>query len=266
MNHTPNHRAPGGTAAQGQSLVEFLVALAVLLPLFLAVTYAGRYGDIQQSAVQASRYAAFQRALQPNRNTLSDATLQDQMRARFFVHGRFMNNGRIQSDDTAANLNQNSNSSPALWRDLSLDPMLRAPSSVNLTFGNVPLAAGALDTVLDTMASSAGKTFTGGTVARVEMTLVNRMSLADNATPTLSIGAATAAAGDNLSSSGGAATRAAAVRAVPTARFIPQGLADVLEMAMQLFEPDGPEFGCMRPDPVASHRLEGNGNAPGGCR
>ena len=42
-------------AQRGQSLAEFLVALTVLLPLFVAINYAGKYSDIQNTANQASR-------------------------------------------------------------------------------------------------------------------------------------------------------------------------------------------------------------------
>jgi len=69
----------------GQSATEFLIALLVMLPLFLAVAYAGRYGEIHQTATQASRYAAFQRVMQPDSKVLSDAKIEDQMRARYFT-------------------------------------------------------------------------------------------------------------------------------------------------------------------------------------
>lgn len=243
-------------------MVEFLVALAVLLPLFLAVTYAGRYGDIQNSAIQASRYAAFQRAMQPSTAVLSNDRIQDQMRARFFVHGRFLNQGQIRSDDSVANINQNSNSAPPLWRDLSLNPLLTQPQQVQLTFA--PVSLGATQSTLDLMVATAGKSFNGGSVARVEMNVLNRMDLRTQSPANLSIGAATAAAGDALSSSGSAATRSAASTAVASA-IIPGAVSGFIQEAFGLFEADGPEFGCMRPDPVPAHRLEGSGNAAGGC-
>ena len=44
---------------RGQSISEFLVSLIALVPVFLAITYLGRYADLHQRATQASRYAAF---------------------------------------------------------------------------------------------------------------------------------------------------------------------------------------------------------------
>lgn len=47
-------------AAHGQALAEFLVASGTLIPLFLGTLLLGRYHDLQSTAIQASRYAAFQ--------------------------------------------------------------------------------------------------------------------------------------------------------------------------------------------------------------
>ena len=92
---------------RGQSTTEFLVALIALVPIFLAVVYAGRYSDAHQAAVQASRYVAFQRALQPSTTALPDSKLIDQARARFFAR-RDLNNGLLRSDDSAGSMDGNS--------------------------------------------------------------------------------------------------------------------------------------------------------------
>lgn len=250
---------------RGQSMTEFLVALAVLVPLFLAVTYAGRYGDIMQSTVQASRYAAFQRARQPVAQ-LSDATLEDQMRARFFVRGDFAHAGKIQSDDTARNLR--GDIVPPVWRDLSMRPLMTNPQSARLTMGSTTLNSGIAERGLSFMAISAGKTYGNALTAQVEVGLVNKLDLSDHAQRIWSVGATTAAAGDNLSSSGSQATRDAAATIVPSA-MVPAAVSTFLNLAMQLFEPSGPEFGCIKPDVVANTgpttRLQGFAPA-GGCR
>jgi hypothetical protein len=250
----------------GQSMTEFLVALAVLLPLFLAVSYAGRYTDIQQSAVQASRYAAFQRVMQPNPAQLSEKTIQDQMRARFFTDGKYLNKGQLRSDDTAVSLA--AKGTPPLWRDLSFTPLLRSPDSVRLNYSTVSLGSGptgkVVDGALGLMSKSAGKTYKGATVAQVEVDLLNRMDLSVPAPSMLKIAATTAAVGDSISSSGTKATRDAAAVAAPVSK-LPTGLSGLMSAAFLLFEPSGPEFGCMKPDVVPGHRLEGY--APdGGCK
>ena len=61
MSGAAMHTRPG----RGQATTEFVVALAALVPLFIGIAYAGRYMDIHHAAVQASRYASFQRVMQP---------------------------------------------------------------------------------------------------------------------------------------------------------------------------------------------------------
>ena len=51
-------------AQRGQAAVELLVAAAfVLVPLFILAPLLGKYMDLQSSALQAARYAAFQRTV-----------------------------------------------------------------------------------------------------------------------------------------------------------------------------------------------------------
>lgn len=243
---------------RGQSLVEFLVALTVLLPLFLAVTYAGRYGDLQQTTTQASRYAAFQRAMQPDAGKLSDATLQDQLRARFFLAGDTLNKGRIQSDDSMSKVKK-SEGQPALWEDLSGERLLKSADQVTLTWADAAIGTGAVASAMGVMTKTAGKSYPGGRVARLEVKLENKLDLINDKPKPIVIAAATAAAGNGLGSAGGQATRDAAATIVPTS-YIPDILSGFLEEAMDLFEPEGPKLGCIKPDVVASNRLDGAAN------
>lgn len=247
-------RAP----ARGQSLVEFLVALAVLMPLFVAITFAGRYGDLQQTATQASRYAAFQRAMQPNSGRLSDATIEDQMRARFFAAGDTLNKGRIQSDDSVSKLKK-ADTQPALWEDLSGEPLMKAYDQITLTWADTAIGTGAVASAMGVMTKTAGKSYPGGRVARVEVKLNNKLDQINDSPKPIVIAAATAAAGDGLSSSGSQGTRDAAATIVPTS-YIPDALSGFLELAIDLFEPEGPKLGCIKPDVVAGNRLEGAAN------
>ena len=252
----------GAGHCRGQSMTEFLVALAVLAPLFLAVTYAGRYGDILHSSVQASRYAAFQRAMQPSQATLPDSKIEDQMRARFFVRGNFMHNGALQSDDSAVRLR--GDTAPTVWRDLSFQPLLTSPNNVTLSMGTAALNSGGAQQALNFVSHEAGKTYSGAAVANVEITLVNKMDLSSHATRNLSIGATAAAVGDTLSSSGSQATRDAAATVVPL-HHVPAALNGFLNAAMHLFEQNGPTLGCIKPDVVPTGRLQGYAPA-GACQ
>lgn len=238
----------------GQSMTEFIVAMLVLLPLFLAVTYAGRFGDIQMRATQASRYAAFQRAMQPSESVLTNAKLTDQMRARFFARGDALHGGAIQSDDSAAALNDGSND--GMWRDVKGKALLSSTNDVSLQFVDAPLDTSAIKTGMAIIEKSAGKSWNGGKVARVDVKLANKLNLTPSAEAFFTIGAATAAAGDGLGSSGSKATRDAAATIVPTS-YIPGFIDTVIDFAMELFEPNGPEFGCIKPDVVPADRLNG---------
>lgn len=238
---------------RGQSMTEFLVALAVLAPLYLAVTYAGRYGDIMHSAVQASRYAVFQRAMQPSTATLPDSKIEDQMRERFFVRGNYLHNGALQSDDSVARMR--GDVAPPVWRDLSFQPLLTSPGAVTLAMGTAPLNSGAAQTALNLVSHSAGKTYTGASVANVEVTMLNKLDLSSSAQRTFKVGATTAAVGDALGSSGSQATRDAAATIVPLSH-VPPLLNGFLNAAMHLFEQNGPTLGCIKPDVVPNSRLQ----------
>jgi hypothetical protein len=252
--------APVRKAQRGQSMAEFLVALAVLLPLFLGVTYAARYGDLQQRATQASRYAAFQRVMQPSDGALSDDKIQDQMRARFFLAPKALNDGRLQDDDSVKSIGDDKHQ-PALWRDLGGKALLSKPDSVTLAWGDAPL--GSLSGGLNTFTSYMGKPWSGARQAHVEVSLVNKMDLSVDTPAMLKIGATTVAAGNGFGSGGSKNTRDVAAKLVPTA-MLPTGLTSaltkVLDLALALFEPHGPKIGCIKPDVVATHRLEGAPN------
>jgi len=239
-------------------MTEFLVALLALLPLFLAISYAARYADIQQRATQASRYAAFQRVMQPSEAKLSNDTLQDQMRARFFLAPLALNKGALQADDSAAKI-KDATGQPALWADLGGKALLESPAQVKLMWGAEFALGGKVGEVTDKITGLIGKPYTGGRAAHVEVALFNKMSQAEKAPETLKIAATTAAAGNGFGSGGSGHTRATAAKMVPSA-LVPGIVNTALDLALGLFEPDAPEFGCVKADVVASHRLDGAPN------
>ena len=63
----------------GQSVVEALVLLLVLILMFMAIPWLGRISDIGLQQSSASRYAAFQ--LTRDANTL----IENDIKARFFL-------------------------------------------------------------------------------------------------------------------------------------------------------------------------------------
>lgn len=251
------YRAPCGRRPQqrGQSTSEFLVSLIALVPIFLAVTYLGRYADMHQRATQASRYAAFQRMQQPNTTILSDATLQDQVRARFFLAPLAMNAGKIQSNDSVAAISDDSKL-PALWRDLGGKALMAKPTDVTLTFDSTSMGSSATVGLLDEAFDLVGKDYGTGHRARVEMTLLNRLSQAEKTPAALKLAAGTAAPGTALTANGGDGTADSARKLVFSA-WIPSFVNDALGFVISLFEPDAPEIGCIKADTVPHNRLEG---------
>lgn len=250
-------------AQRGQAMAEFIIALAVLVPMFLAVSYLGRYGDLQQRAQQASRYAAFQRAAQPDAKQLSDATIADQMRARYFLnHDALTKDGHLRSDDSAAKFKDHKDQ-PALWRDLTGKALLKDPSQVTLTWANASI--GSANEKVGYVSKLVGKPMTDGRVAMVELNVFNRLDLTGGTPANMKIGAATAALGGGLGSSGSADTAATAAKVNLSSRVVPNFVEQVLGLAIKLFEKDAPDFGCIKPDVVAAQnsqttRLDGAPN------
>ncbi|MFG6412608.1 TadE family protein [Roseateles sp. DC23W] len=240
---------------RGQAMAEFIIALAVLVPMYLAVSYLGRYGDLQQRAQQASRYASFQRAAQPDAKQLSDATIADQMRARYFLtHDALSKDGQLRSDDSVAKF-KDDKGQPALWRDLAGKALLKSPSQVTLSWSNASI--GVANEKVGYVSGLVGKPIADGRLAMVELNLFNRLDLASNKPADLKIGAATAALGGGLGSSGSADTAAAAAKVNLSSRIIPNFVEQVLGLAIKLFERDAPDFGCIKPDVVAADPSSG---------
>jgi uncharacterized protein (UPF0333 family) len=73
--------------ARGQATTEFLVMLLVMIPLFIGVFYFARYANVKHSAIQASRYVAFERAWDPYQRAKNPSQLAEEARARFFMSG-----------------------------------------------------------------------------------------------------------------------------------------------------------------------------------
>jgi hypothetical protein len=63
-------------------MAEFLVVSGVMLFLFLGIWYLGKWHDVQASAIQAARYAAWERTAHPT--SFADSQIQNQARARVF--------------------------------------------------------------------------------------------------------------------------------------------------------------------------------------
>jgi hypothetical protein len=75
-----------GAAQSGQAIIEFLVAGLVLIPLFLLMPLIGKYLDIKQTTIAASRKLAFECTVRyaDCSNLAGNPSFADEIRMRFF--------------------------------------------------------------------------------------------------------------------------------------------------------------------------------------
>ena len=93
----------------GQAMAEFSAMLIVFVPLILIVPLMGKISDMNQSTIQASRYAAWERTVAAH-SAKSEVVLNAEARRRFFGNtDAFIktNEGPIDGDDYRN----------VLWRD-----------------------------------------------------------------------------------------------------------------------------------------------------
>jgi hypothetical protein len=245
-------RTPHMKSQSGQAMTEFVAAMAMFIPLILGVIYVFKYGDIKHQAIQASRYAAMKRALDP-RNQQSDTAIRDETVSRFFRDGgqHVLVANEQPTGATAGDENPN-------WGQLNGDPML-GPDYSAIKVGLTPKSLDAavlqpLDLLLNV--PDALKPFkrlkTGfGTEADVEVPVANVVGLpwlSNN----LKIGATTVIAGDPWNGGG-----AADVAGHLTDVSVPGKLISILTnfpgidvLFKFLSGTDAPKFGCVKPDVV----------------
>ena len=239
---------------RGQAMTEFVAAMAMFIPLILGVIYVFKYGDIKHQAVQASRYAAMERALDPHLQE-SDTAIRDETVARFFRDGG--PHPIVANDKPPASTNGDDNPN---WGQLNGDSMLgKDYSQITVKLSQKSLDSLALepvDLVADAPVPDLAKPFHGlnkgfGTQADVEVPVANVVGL-----PWLSnnlrIGATTVIAGDPWNA-GGAADVAAHMGATSIPGKI-LGLVNKIPGGNLLFQwlsdTPAPQFGCVKPDVV----------------
>jgi hypothetical protein len=110
----------------GQALVEFTIAAAtVLLPLFLIIPLLGKYMDMKASAIQAARYAAWERTVwfgssDWTAGAKTDTEIQHEVQQRFFADTA---TAKLQSSQSSMTGWGGTGPKP-LWRDRGGNPML----------------------------------------------------------------------------------------------------------------------------------------------
>jgi hypothetical protein len=259
----------GAFHQRGQAMSEFVAATALLVPLLMAIVYIGKYADVKHEAIQASRYAAFEQALDPSaqhESANNSAVLIEETKERFFTDGS-RNNGKIGYQDTTASLSTAGTLNP-VWNQLDNSPMIAKYQDVSVKFSNPSLNSTALTTTDDAGKLFFGLSDPGPVEADVEVSLANIAHFAPLKNVNLKVGATTVVAGDAWNAGGAAAVASSFTPAsVPTSIFAQtlKPLTLLLDPLFQLLsDTNGPQWGCVNADAVPKDDLSPY-NQPAPC-
>jgi hypothetical protein len=247
---------------RGQAMSEFIAALAVFLPLFFGIYYVGKFADIKHQAIQASRYAAFERALDPNSSQESAGLLQEETRARFFPDGA-RNGGKLAQDNTSG-LATASTLNP-LWDQVNGTPLMQNYSEVSVAVGSSSMDIGAFTPINEGSKLFSNLNTNGQIQADVEVPIANVTHLpAPLNALNLKVAARTVVAGDAWGGDG--AQQVADHQNILTdlgKNPALQGLKLALTPLAAVFSDHGPpKFGCLRPDVVPAQAAPGASYSP----
>lgn len=247
---------------QGQATTEFVVALLVMVPIFLGIYYFARYSDVKHSAIQASRYTAFERSLDPFYRAKTDVQLREETRARFFTVLPNNNNGEIKFRDTTASINADTQRI-SFWSDAEYGRLLQNFTDVDIR----TVAAGNLNdgvvSRLQNIASSAFSLPAGGIIrSEVTVPLNNIANFDALKNIDIAVPGATAIGAGSWNASGAKGTHSVCARVVPTVLADRVKTAtDILGALMSPFEKNTPDMGITLPDYVPPGSVRRNNPA-----
>jgi len=234
--------------------------MIAFVPLALGVIYIGKYSDIKHQAIQASRYAAFERALDPHSHE-GGTTVQDETVARFFRDG---GQHTIGFQDKATGSTR-SDENP-VWAQVNDNPMIGQYPDVSVQFSSKSVKDSTTSTLMSPM-DLAIKTMSGlnddgsAVEADVSVKVANISHFATLSNINLSVGATTVIAGDPWNA-GGAQDVANHFPSSPLPPpAVPQRVlgwlenlplaGSLLNFITKLFVDTGlPQLGCVKPDVV----------------
>jgi hypothetical protein len=238
---------------RGQAATEMVVAAAFLLPLFLSVVYAARYVDIKQSTVQASRYVAWERVIDPA-STRTDADLAKEVRTRFFASGNRLG-GAINSTNFVGGTPA-SDEYNTFWSDQGGNRLLNSFTDVTVNT-RAQSTPGTITSGLSHAEVAALKLNDRGFVtANVETSLQNVKGFDPLAAINLRIGASTSVLGDTWGANGPEQVKTRVKRITPDA--VVGELVSPFASFLAPFEYTFTDFhfGCIAPDVVPADRLK----------
>ena len=142
---------------KGHALPEFVAMGAVFLPLVLMVPMMGKVADMNQTTIQASRYAAWERTVASEADK-SEPVLQMETRRRFFQKSDVF----IKTDEAPQAAAEQQN---VLWRAYSNDRFMgTVTENVNLAGSNSATPGslgGSVTNIISGLASTMGSLSSG---------------------------------------------------------------------------------------------------------
>jgi hypothetical protein len=253
---------------RGQASTEFIAAMALFVPLFFGIVYVGKFADMKHQAIQASRYAAFERALDPSSTQESAAVLQEETRARFFTDGA-RNQGKIGFEDSTQNLASNGTTNP-FWNEVNGTPLLQSYDDPT-TGITVDVASNSMDVGAFAPINEGNQVFfsnlnTNGKIqADVKVPIANIAHLpAILNNLNLVVAARTVVAGDAWNGNGpqDVANHQTIVSDPGRNNPVLQTLQATLAPLAEVFADSQPKFGCDRPDVVPDRTAPGASYQP----
>ncbi len=254
------------TRERGQAITEFVVMCLMMVPLFLAIVYVGKYADTKQTAIEASRYAVWERAVDPASAHKSDTQIQQEMEVRIIGNGG-RNNGLLQSTDASVSSSTNDADYNPLWFDQGHKRMLGKFTDATIVNGiqntSVPTngtTSGLASAVGSTEAAWLKLDNKGWLRADVNIPLVN-VDFAPLSNINFAAGATTVMYGDAWNAGGSAAVKQTTERAVPADLLLQNSLftsaMSLIRTVIGWIEPSFRNFypGCVAPDVVPTDRL-----------
>jgi hypothetical protein len=241
---------------RGQAMSEFIIAMAVFLPLMLGMIYVAKYSDIKHQAIQASRYAAMERALDPSSIHESAQVLTEETRARFFTD-QSRNSGKIIYQDTTAGLSTNDTLNPN-WSEVNGTPLLTNYTDVTVNVTQQAISSSVMSAVNTTANAMYNLSKSDGQIeasVQVKTAAITHFAPLDNA---LTISASTYVTGDTWNADGAAdVVKHFTELSLPTNDYkqIKTLLTPLSYLFQALSNTDGPQFGCVDADSVPQGEL-----------
>lgn len=259
---------------RGQAMAEFAVAMLVLMPLILGIIYMGKFADIKHQVIQASRFAAFERAIDPSPSAQEvDPTIQEETRARFFTDA---SQHPIGNKDSTSGLTTASSENP-LWGQLDGEALIDKYSDVKVALSHSTLGSGAVTAMNDAGQLYFSQHSDGMVQADVSVPVVNIASLpAPLNALNLNIASTTVVGGDAWNAGGAQSViNNITVAAVPMKVASGSGPLGAFAGALNTIASVGfcllagtqaPQFGLIEPDVVPTTTAPGESiPSPGGC-